>query len=222
VTTVTAAQPDTEKMRFSVRTHEQAYGDGARFHEYRIVMRLGGRVVGIDDGPRRTHKSREDARQVGRARILELRQHQLYAIEVTKKDIEIGEARSCQSCAIAQALWRNQERMGLSKYEWDFRVEPYGFMVDVDGIVLSKLHDCHAPRLATGENAMPDLVSEGQRGIWVESMMEWSMNWDEWADSRVMSIEEWREEHGYHDGERPYRPSPCSFVLDMQALRETQ
>jgi hypothetical protein len=45
------------------------------------------------------------------------------------------------------------------------------------------------------------------------------MAFDDWYDSKYMSLKEWRERHGHQDGERPYRPGPTSFVLDLDAFK---
>lgn len=209
--------PDTGRIRFSVRTRPMKYGDGETFFGFRIVMRSNGKAVGIEDGPRRLHKTRGECRIAGWDRIRVLKTHVLFIVPVSKKDIDDGQARSCHSCAIAQALWRNQERIGLEKWKFDFRVEPYGFSVDCDGITLENTQRFSDPPIATGQDAMPDLVSEGSRGLYVESMYEWALNWDDWAESRDMSEEEWLEEHP-DDGGKPYRPVPCSFVLDLSEM----
>lgn len=207
-----------DSLRFSATVKPQKYGDGKTFYVYRILMRKDGRVTGVEDGPDRTHKTPRLSRIAATRRIEELKRHRLYAIDITEKDIQHGEARSCESCAIAQALWRNQKRMGLSEFKYDFRVEPYGAFVACDGVVLT------APgyaRFSTGEREMPDLVGEGRHGLFVESMYEWALHWDEWADSRNMTLKEWREENGYEDGETPYKPSPCSFVLNLTEMKQS-
>jgi hypothetical protein len=148
-----------------------------------------------------------------------LRTHRLFIVPVTKREIDDGRARSCQNCAIAMALWRNQERIGLDKHDFIFDVEPYGGVRQVDGIVLRDLRHRSLPWRVTGQEAMPDLVTEGNRGkLHVESMYEWSMHWDDWADIRLMTAAEWREEHPY-DGGKPCRPKRCSFVLNLSEMK---
>lgn len=217
-TVTTHRTSDTDRISFSVRSKAQEYGDGAIFHEFRVVMRSEGKVVGIEVGPRRMHKTRPECRAAGYQRIHELKKHRLFIVPVTTKDIENGEERSCQACAISQALWRNQERIGLSKHAFDFRVEPYGFAVNCNGIVLDDKSNYKAPPIVTGQNDMPDLVSEGPRGLYVESMYEWTLHWDDWAESRHMTAKEWNEEHP-DDGGKPYKTTPCSFVLDLTEMK---
>lgn len=206
----------SDKITFSVQTPRYTYGDRKKFYQFRILMRCGGKVVGKEDGERRLHRERKTAVLAARQRIDVLKTRRLFAIEVTKKHIEDGEERNCDTCAVSQALWHNQNRMGLSRGDWNFRVEPYGAWVDFHGIVLRpKYHS--GPETALGD--LPDLVTSYRDGVYFESMMEWTMSWDDWAESRYMKIADWREMHGYEDGERPYRPSPCSFVLDLDAFK---
>lgn len=208
-----------DALVFKVTTRTPEYGDKKKFAEYKILMYQGAKLVGIEDGPRRETPRRADALKAARARIGELKAHRLFVIEVTKKHIADGEARNCQSCAISQALWQNQERMGFSKYEYGFEVCPYACFIAARGIVLGPKYadedEIHIP-----EESLPEMVT-GSRGkqIFHESMVEWAMAFDDWGDSRHMSLKEWREARGYDDGERPYRPSPASFVLDLDAMQ---
>lgn len=210
----------SDNLRFEIRTRTVTYE--RKFVEYDIRMLDLRGIVGFESGPSRETESRADAIKAARARIRVLKTHRLFAVRVTDKHIKDGEARNCFSCAISQALWHNQERMELSKYEYGFRVVPYACMVEADGLVLQQKYgdqgDLHIP-----EDELPDMVFEG-KGYkrWRtphESMVEWAMMFDDWGDSRYMSLSEWREERGYDDGERPYRPSPVSFVLDLDAMR---
>jgi hypothetical protein len=205
----------TKRIRFSARTRPVRYGDGKTFHQYRIVMWSGGKPVGVEDGPSRTHKTISVCRAAGMDRVKALRTHRLFIVPVTKRDIDDGEARSCQDCAIA--LWRNQERIGLDKHDFIFDVEPYGGLRQVDGIALRDLRRS-LPWRVTGQEAMPDLVTEGKRGIYVESMYVWAIEWGYWADSRSMTAAEWREQRG-DDSVKPRRPKPCSFVLNLSEMK---
>lgn len=215
-------QPDTSRILFEVKTERHRYGDRRVFHDYLIVMSFRGRVVGVERGPSRTHKRPSQARQAARERVRLMQSHRLYVVRVTDKHIKDGDARSCHTCAIAQALWHNQERMGYPKGKWSFEVSPYGsiFSSPPRGIVLGdywgdgKLR--HIPA-----REMPQVVTAAKRlpaRFYDESMYEWTMHWDDWAESRCMSLKDWREMHGYDDGERPSRPTPCSFVLDLDAF----
>lgn len=205
-------------FKFTVRIRQATYGDGAKFYEYRIFAWQDGRAVGAWGGPRRSSSTMDDARADGRKMIETLKTHELFSISVTTKDIDNGEAHSCCSCAISQSLWRLQESMGLPRLEFDFRVEPYGFMVDCQGIVLKNTRT--GEEISTGARGMPDLVMQSARGLYTHSMMEWAMEWDEWAGSRYMSRSEWRETYGKEKDDSPYRPSPCGFVLDLTSMRE--
>jgi hypothetical protein len=210
----------SDTLEFKGRTRTVEYGDHRKFVEYQILMLDLRGVVGIESGPGRETTTRSNAIKAARARIRTLKSHRLFAVRVTKKHIDDGDARNCFSCAISQALWHNQERMGLSKYEYNFRVVPYACMTEADGLVLEPKYGgdgaLHIP-----DDELPDMVSEGKgyKGrIPNEGMIEWAMEFDDWGDSRCMSLSEWREERGYDDGERPYRPSPASFVLDLDAM----
>lgn len=204
---------DTPSIRFSVRVKGVDYGDNKSFHEYLIVMRSGGKIVGVEEGPSRQHRTFEDARKAGWERVALLRAHRLMIVPVTNKNIEDGEERSCSCCAIAQSLFMNQARLGMDRYEYDFRVEPYGAFVKCDGIIL--VHG--RTQISTGVKRMPDLVSEARGRLFIESMYEWTVHWDEWAGSRYMTLKEWREEHSDDDC-KPYKPTPCSFVLNLSEM----
>lgn len=209
------SMPACDPLAFSVRTRSAKYGDNQTFHEFQILMRLNSRVVGSEAGPRRAHATASDARVAGAERVKVLRGHRLFAIDVTREDIENGEAHSCESCAIAQALFRNQKRMGFPKWSHTFRVAPYaGMFATAYGIALgTRMRDSD---LETGAEGMPDLVSASAG---VSCMMEWAMIFDEWADLQTMDISEWREAYGYSGDETPCKPWPVSFVLNLSEMR---
>lgn len=209
-------------IQFKARTRTVEYGDNRTFVEYQILMSDRQGLAGVEAGPNRETKTRNAALKAARARIRILKSHRLFAVRVTKQHIDDGDARNCHSCAISQALWHNQERMGLSKYEYSFEVSPYAAWVEARGIVLSKKYS-DEDTLHIPEDEMPDLFI-GQRGkhLFTESMMEWAMSFDEWSESKYLSEEEWAEEQaerGNDDTERPWRPSPASFVLDLDAMQ---
>lgn len=209
---------DTTKIKFGVRVRSVEYGDKRTFFEYQILLSYRGRVAGIEEGPRRRTLDRASAICVARRRITVLRSYRLFVIGITRKHIDDGEARDCNTCAIAQALWHNQERMGLPKSQFRFEVSPYGGFIDPRGIVLADRYGDHESTIPAPQ--MPLLVNRIIKGrTYPESMPEWAMRFDEWAESRYMSLAEWREEHGYDDDERPYRPAPCSFVLNLDDMR---
>lgn len=205
-------------MQFEVTTTRTTDGGGKAFREYRILMIDAGGVVGIEDGPRRDTVTALAARRAAKDRISILRSHRLFGIRVSKKHIEDGEARNCHTCAISQALWHAQDSMGLSRSLYSFEVSPYACFVEARGLVLSKKYGSEISQIP--EDEMPDLVTgvQGNR-VFTESMCEWAMSFDDWAESRYIPVREWREMHGYRDGETPWRPSPASFVLDLDAMK---
>ena len=209
---------DNNLLTFRISTRSVVYGDKRDFPEYRITMFSAGKPVGIEDGPRRTFLKRHEARRAANLRIRELLTHRLYVIPVTKKCIDDGEGRNCHTCAISQALWHNQDRMGFPKHEYSFEVAPYGAWIEPRGIVLSKTYYSD-PELILEPDKMPDFVT-GTRGetIFTESLTDWAMNFDDWYDSQFISLKEWRERYGYDNDARPYKPSPASFVLDLDAF----
>jgi hypothetical protein len=212
-----------DPLRFSVRTRRVEYGDNRVFHDYRIVIWRGEDPVGALDGPDRTFRSPLEARAGARRRIEELRTHRLFAIDVTRKDLANGVGRSCETCAIAQALWRNQERMGFDRNEFNVMVEPYGGMFGPEcrGIVISP-HAYDKPDMVTTVEAMPDVVFITHRGeLGVDSMLEYTQLFDERQDYEDMGLEEWREHNGYDDSYgAPSKLWPVSFVLDLTAMQE--
>lgn len=206
---------DTPKITFSVKATPTKYGDGRVFYNYRILMWSRGRIVGTETGPFRTHKTRAESRRAAWARVRELKTHDLFIIRVQEKDIAHGEAHSCTDCAIARALWRNMDRMGLDG-TWDrVRVTPYGALCDVEGIYV-KREGYERWEKSTGEDEMPDVVMQRD---YFEQMETWARHFDEWAELKFRTLAEWREEHGEEDDYRPWRPYPCRFVLDMTALK---
>jgi hypothetical protein len=212
-----------DRITFETEIGRIRYGDGRSFAQYQIIMRHGGRVAGIELGPDRDTVLARAARAAAAKRIKALESHCLFAIRVTRKHISDGEARSCSQCAIAQALWHNQERMGFPKSEYSFDVKPYGCWTSPEelGIVLRDDSYDDIARIPVG--SLPQIVISGlDAGMYNEPMDEWAMAWDEWAESRGIPIREWREEHGHEDDYRPYRPGPCSFVLDFNAMVAVQ
>lgn len=204
-------------MTFEIRTRSIRYGDKRTFIEYKILMFDGAKLVGIEDGPRRSFEDRPAALRAARRRIKVLRSHRLFAVRVTRKNISDGEARNCNTCAIAQALWHNQERMGLPRSTYSFEVSPYGAFSSPRGIVLRRYDDSEK-RIPPVD--LPELVlGQSAKHIFQEGLSEWAMRWDDWAEFRYMSAKEWRE---LYDEDLPYRPGPCSFVLDLDAMQEVK
>lgn len=214
-----------DKIEFKVRTQAVEYGDRRKFAEYKIGFWHRGQLVGLESGQRRTATDRASAMKAAKARVAVLKTHRLFAIRVTRKHIADGEARNCDTCAIAQSLWHNQERMGFPKQEWSFEVSPYACFARARGIVLGKKYGADEPKAIPG-GALPTVVFSGRdyRGspdMHGESMIEWAMRWDDWAESRFISLGAWREKHSAEPDERPSRPGPSAFVLDLDAFQTT-
>lgn len=210
---------DNNLLAFKVSAPQVTYGDNRKFPEYRIYMFAAGKPVGIEEGPRRTYLTRYDAVKAANQRIKELLAHRLYIVRVTNKHIADGEGRNCHTCAISQALWHNQERMGLPRRNYNFEVAPYGAFIEPRGIVLSTSFS-DEPDIAIANDSLPDLVVCSRSGkIYSQDLPGWAMAFDDWYDSKYISLKEWRERHGYEDDERPSRPGPTSFVLDLDAFK---
>lgn len=204
-----------DSLTFKVRPRRIEYGDGRKFWEYTIIMRSNGKLAGVEHGPRRSTPTLAGMWIAAKARVAVLQTHRLYAIEITKECIKRGEGHNCNTCAVAQALWDNQERMGLPKGEFNLRVESYGAFVDARGIVLQHRHS------SDPDKAIEDvsIASESDDGsVYGDSLEIWTMQFDEWFDFRTMARVEWREKHGREKGDTACRPSPASFVLDLDAM----
>lgn len=207
---------DAKSITFKASVRAQKYGDRRTFMEFRILMFHKNRLVGIEDGPRRETTTRPEAIREARRRITALKSRRLFVIRITRKHISDGEARSCNTCAIAQAIWHNQERMGFPKRIFSFEISPYGGMFsEARGIVIGHEYrdepDRHIqadelPKLAIG-------VFNGRAAS--EDMATWAMNFDDWAEYRSMSAREWRESKS---DDLPSYPGTCSFVLDVDAF----
>lgn len=210
-----------EPIEFKISAKTSAYDDG-KFVQWRILMRSGGRLAGIEDGPTRLHRVRDDAVKDARKRVAVLKKQRLFVVPITKKNIDHGEARNCHSCAIAQALWQNQERMGLPRFDVNFRVSPYAAFAHSDGLVIEHKYGSKADEAIAPEN-LPLVVSEyrwkGKTEHYDECMVDWAMDFDDWAESQSMSLAEWRQRHGYKDGERPIKPGPACFVLNLDEFK---
>ncbi len=208
-----------KSLSFSVKTRTVTYGDGRKFIEYQICMIDRSRIVGIETGPRRQTVTRAEALKAARTRISVLRKHRLFPVYVTRKHIADGEARSCNTCAISQALWHSQEKMGFPKREYCFRTETYACFADAGGIILQKYWGDRISNVPVEK--LPEIVHSIRPSgrIYSEGMMEWTMRWDDWAESRYMPLKEWRELHSAEPDERPYKPGPISFVLDLDELK---
>lgn len=210
-----------DSLIFRPRVQSVEYGNNRTFHEFKIAIYKGAQLVGMENGPRRSAGTINEALREARARISILRKHRLFAINITKKHIDDGEARNSNTCAVSQALWHNQERIGLSKYEWSFRISSYACFADVDGIVLSRKYSGNDATHVPVEQ-LPNITlgkwSLQRRRLYGEAMVNWTMSWDEWAESRFMGLREWRDMHGLEPDDFPSRPGPCSFVLDMDAF----
>ena len=212
------SKPDT--LTLQIKTRPVTYGDGAKYHEWVILMLHRNKVVGAESGPRRATPDRASCTAAARSRIRELQKHRLYVIRITRDDMRHGKARSCETCPVAQALYRNQERMGLDKYDYDWWVETYRAYVHADGLVLNGPDGS----LHIDSDDLPLIINKHNPGLsfFQKDLSEWTQDFDEWKDMVQMGVREWREERGYEDGERAYRPLPFSFVLDMDAMKPTE
>ncbi len=202
-------KPDTAKITFRARIRAVNYGDDLTFHEWSIRMFHRGKLVGSTPETWRGHSCHLDARTAARREIRRLQKRRLFVIPVTARCIADGQERDCNTCAIAQALWHSQERMGYPKRDYNFRVSTYGAWMDCPGIVLSgeDAETLHIP-----PDKLPQVLTQG----YAEDMADWTMGWDDWAESRHETAEEWRERTGEDDDEpKPCRPLPCTFVLDL-------
>lgn len=203
----------SDDLAIRIRTRTVKYGDDKKFAEYRILFFKGARIVGAEDGPSRSTAARKDALKAGRARVAELKKQRLFVVRVTGKHIREGEERNCDTCAIAQALFQSQKRMGLDRNH-DFRVEPYGW--SERGIVLQ--HDGEPDKVLPNMPALISRWQSTQRDPHPESMLEWTMRWDGWAEGRRETVTEYRARTG--NEEKDCRPSPASFVLNLDAFVE--
>jgi hypothetical protein len=204
-------------MQFEPIIEPVTYCNGRKAWTWRVLFRDdAGEPVGVTSqyrGRQRTEApSRRAALKAAKAEIGRVRHHRLFLIRVTREDIANGTGRSIHDCPVAQALYREKETMGLDKWRHGFRVETYACFIDADGLVLTD-------RDGT-EHAIdpPDVVfpCKNERGWCAESMMEWTMLFDDWYDSQGVTAREWRREH---DGDgKPGKMWPVSFVLDLDEL----
>lgn len=211
-------------MKLTIRTRQQEYGDKRTFVEYQIIFWENGSVVGIESGPRRATKTRMLAVTAARERIAVLKTHKLFAIPVTRQHIQDGDARNCNTCAIAQALWHKQDEMGFQRSDWRFELSPYGAFSDPRGLELMKRF-CYGRNkiLSIPAEELPEIVytyfNDGKSKIYPEPMWEWAMHWDDWAEARSETTREYCQRTGERDG-KPPRPSPTTFVLDLDEFKE--
>lgn len=206
-------------LDFEIQTQTINYGDQRKFVEYKILMRQDRKPVGIVDGPSRATERRSDALKQARRHIQDLKKQQLFVIPVTAKHISDGEARSCSTCAIALALWDRQEEMGFSRSDYRFEVTPYGAWVEQERLGMT-IEGRWSFEIVRRLAQLPSLIYTWGGRAYSDSMEEWAMAWDDWAESRYMTLSEWRDKHGYYNGERPARPGPTSFVLSLDAFQK--
>jgi len=208
-----------DDIKFKVLPSRIEYGDERKFWQYRIAMYRDGVLAGVEIGPRRTTETLGSMWSAAKARIALLKTHRLFAIPITADCIRRGEGHNCNTCAVSQALWENQERMGLPRGygKFNFRVESYGAFVDCRGIVL----ECHGePDKAIERVEIATADNNGKP--YSDSLEIWTMQFDEWFDFRTMAKVEWREKYDREKGDTAYRPAPASFVLDLDAMQVAQ
>jgi hypothetical protein len=208
-------ESDTGKLRFKPCFKLLEFGRGKTQVEWHIEM-THYRPVGVTKSQRA--KTFVQAARAAKAEIALLEKRRLFIIPVLPKHINRGEASNCWSCALSLALTAQRERLLLPTTSYGdrcFRVSSYGAWVDGRGIQLMHGYD-EVARLPVEQ--MPDIATPWMGGVSSDGLVEWTQQWDDWASSRYMSLKEWRENHDYEDGERPYKPRPCSFVLDADAF----
>lgn len=210
------ARADTNSITFAPRARMVQYGDGRSFAEFAIVMIHRKEIVGAIFGPRRTTTSVASALKSARARVADLRTNRLFVIRVTRSDISNGRARDCVECAIANALHRNRERMGIGSSQ--IRVTPYGAWAPDESLGIFLTDADATSHLALDELPPMDCGITRNGIVYSEGMSQWAMGFDDWAESRGMTLEEWREERGDDEDELPSRPAPTSFVLNLDAF----
>lgn len=220
--------PDTPRLRFQILTKRAKYDDGI-FIAWTIRLWFGSTLVGEDKGPRRAHRTHGSARRSALTRVKTLRSHRLYLIRITRKHIRDGVGRSCSQCAISQALWHNQDRMGFPRgyfSGWNIEVESYGAWTDPRGIVFTNKDGGQDLQLPLDK--LPKVVMryarDGKRHHYSEDMAEWTQAFDEWADvygqsNDAKTLTEYRQAHGYDGNEYPTRPAGGYFVLDLDELQ---
>jgi hypothetical protein len=207
---------DTSRLWFRPRFKPVTYGNGRRTVRYKIEMNRGGGTVGLTDSCEA--KTLLQAERAAEKQIARLKKSRLFVIPITANHISDGEARSCHACAIYHALTDQRDRLLAPIKGYDdrgFKVNPYGAWTDPEGIVLQSGYEEIA---RTPVNQLPQIITQCEGGYFKEGMTEWAMTWDDWAESRYMSLKEWREERSYSDGERPFKPSPATFVLNVDAF----
>jgi hypothetical protein len=191
------------------------YGDGRKAFRWQVLFREKGEPVGITSVYRDRQcmecPTRREAAKAAKAEIERLKGRRLVAFHITKNDIENGEGHNPQTCAVAQSMWRVQEGLGYDHWNWSFEVDTYGAFRKPQGIRAVSISPWEVRTIDP-----PPVISKCRTGWYEESMEEWTTQYDDWDDSRHMTAREWREETG-EDG-KPCKPSPGSFVLDLDEL----
>lgn len=204
-------------MKFEPFITPVTYGNGRKAFRWQVLFRdEKDKPVGITrpylGGKCMESSTRREAIRAAKVEIKRFNKRRLVAFHITKHDIENGEGRNSQTCAVAQSIWRVQEDLGYDRWDYDFEISTYGFMIDAKGIRVrrhqdGKIFTIDAPPIVGAMKQEP--------GWYEESMEEWTMLYDDWEESRDMTAKEWRE---YKGEPKPYKPSPCSFVLDLDEL----
>lgn len=211
--------PDNSKMHFEVSTRLVEYGDGRKFWWWMIMAIMDGKAFGVWKSESRQFKKCHKTRCLKAAReyLTNLRKQSLFGIEVIDDDIKHGEARCGRNCAIALALERNLERMGLNKREDYFDVLPYGaFQGSEDlGIFIKSQREIfkHLP-----VKKLP-LIVYGRSRFFHDYMEHYSMNFDDYKEASFETPEEYAERTGEdvecYPGDTFYG---CRFVLNLDAF----
>lgn len=120
-------------------------------------------------------------------------------VRVTNRDIIDGNSRCGYSCALALAI--NLALPG----DWCCCVAPYAAFIEADGIRFYSNKYTNRVSACLPVHELPD------------DLIEWAMDFDDWKECKRVGVKDWREAYGE---DRPYRPSPWEFDLDMTKLME--
>lgn len=178
-----------------------------------IHIKQGPRVVGVIRN-RDPFARIADARAWAAQETAILKECRLYVVEITAENIARGEPHSCRQCAVSQALWTTQKAHGISPNEWDFQTDTYGAWRDPEGLVLENKYSRDRWHLPADE--LPLIVTHYRRARkaqwWAESMVDWTMQFDEAHDDHELTRSELKKKNG-ETRPTPF-PSPAVFVLN--------
>lgn len=202
---------DTPSLTFELETRQIT----GRRKIAELLIKQRGRIVGVvrpDHG--RPFDRIAQARRWAFEVTEELKECRLYVVEITADNIARGEPHSCRQCAVSQALWTTQKAHGISPNEWDFQADTYGAWRDPEGLVLENKYSRDRWHLPADE--LPLIVTHYRRARkdqwWADSMVDWTMQFDEAHDDHELTRSELKKKNGY-TRPTPF-PSPAVFVLN--------